>query len=57
MYLCEYEYDEAWKRFRKRRYRDEGAAAADGGGGGNCPMTPAGMGDQECVWDMVVAGC
>lgn len=43
VFLCEYEYDASWKRFRKRRYgQDGGADDLAGGGGASCPMTPAG---------------
>lgn len=43
VYLCEYQYDEAWKRFRKRRYEEEAAGPGElGGTNGSCPMTPAG---------------
>jgi hypothetical protein len=44
VFLCEYEYDASWKRFRKRRYGPDGGPddLAGGGGGASCPMTPAG---------------
>jgi hypothetical protein len=47
VFLCEYEYDEDWKRFRQRRYG--GSGGGDDAGGiqaGACPMTPAG---EQCV--------
>lgn len=40
VFVCDYEYDEAWKRFRKRRYDD--AAADDVGTNTAYPQTPAG---------------
>jgi hypothetical protein len=40
VFVCDYEYDEAWKRFRKRRYDD--AAADDVGANTAYPQTPAG---------------
>jgi hypothetical protein len=54
VYLCEYEYDEAWKRFRKRRYGDAGPDDV-GAAGASCPMTPAGEG--LCCVGCNVASC
>jgi origin recognition complex subunit 1 len=37
VFMCEYEYDEGWKRFKRRAYAGEGrggGADGDGGGGG-----------------------
>jgi hypothetical protein len=50
VYLCEYEYDAAWKRFRKRRYGDGGPD--DVSANPSCPVTPAGEAPAECesVW-------
>lgn len=45
VYLCEYEYDDAWKRFRKRRYGENGPDDISGANA-SCPMTPAGAGTQ-----------
>lgn len=38
VYMCEYEYDESWQRFRRRNY--DGGAAANGAGGAPSPLTP-----------------
>lgn len=57
VFLCDYEYDEAWKRFRKRRYGD--AAADDMGTVTAYPQTPAGA-PHACaccsVWLLGAAG-
>jgi hypothetical protein len=46
VFLCEYEYDAAWKRFRKRRFGDGGPD--DVSANPSCPMTPAGEAPAHC---------
>lgn len=56
VYLCEYEYDEAWKRFRKRRWDQDGADDL-AGLGSNCPVTPAGEGVLLLASKVIPVGC
>lgn len=44
VYLCDYEYDESWKRFRRRRYQGSGDHDA---GDGILPVTPGGPAYQD----------
>lgn len=45
VYLCEYEYNDACKVFRKRRYGESGPDDISGANA-SCPMTPAG--EAQC---------
>lgn len=40
MYLCDFEYEEDWRRFRARRYGRDGRAISSTLGAGACPATP-----------------
>jgi origin recognition complex subunit 1 len=58
VFLCEYEYDETWHRFRRRRYGPAGGSGGFGGGGlgGGCSDDDSGLSGGEDGWGAPLGG-